>query len=89
MSEHHVPELRHQITVTQRTFATLTVLAEATGEPMEAVLDHAVEDYRRRDFLDGLNADFTALWDDPEAWDEEQEDRKMWDATLADGLADS
>ncbi|MCG3198800.1 MAG: hypothetical protein GHCLOJNM_03307 [bacterium] len=75
-----------QIQVSQDTYHTLQKIAEDTGEPMEAVLDHAVEDYRRRDFLAGLNADFAALRKDPEAWEEEQRERTAWDATLADGL---
>ena len=88
MSEQHTTDSGRQVTVAPRTFAALTELAKATGEPVEAVLDHAVEDYRRRDFLDGLNADFAAIRDDPEAWEQEQRERKAWDVTLADGLAD-
>lgn len=87
MNEQHTTALSHQITVAPRTFAALAELAKATGESVETVLDHAVEDYRRREFLDGLNADFAALRDDPEAWEEEQRERRMWDVTLADGLA--
>lgn len=72
-----------------RTFAALTELAKAMGEPMEMVLEHAVEDYRRRDFLDDLNADFAALRNDPWAREEEQRERKAWDVTLADESADA
>lgn len=89
MNEQQATASSHQITVAPRTFAALAELAETTGEPVETVLDHAVEDYRRRDLFDGLNADFAALRDDPEAWEEEQRERKVWDFTLADGLADA
>lgn len=53
---------------------------------MQAVLDSAVEAYRRRVFLEGLNEDFAALRADRDAWQEEEEERKLWEVTLSDGL---
>ena len=53
---------------------------------MQTVLDRAVEVYRRQSFLDALNADFTALRAKPDEWEEEMEERKLWEQTLADGL---
>ena len=47
--------------------------------------EEAIEQYRRRRFLEGLNQDFKALKEDREAWQEELEERKMWDKTLLDG----
>jgi hypothetical protein len=46
----------------------------------------AIETYRRKCFLDGLASDFRALRDDPEAWREELEERRLWETTLLDGL---
>lgn len=53
---------------------------------MPAILDRAIEEYRRRQFLEGLRADFAALRRDPKAWQEELNERKEWDSTLGDGL---
>ncbi|WP_254054095.1 hypothetical protein [Singulisphaera sp. GP187] len=53
---------------------------------MTEVLGKAIEEYRKKRFLEGLNADFAALREDPAAWVEEQKERAVWDATLADGL---
>ena len=53
---------------------------------MQTVLDRAVEVYRRQSFLDALNEDFTALRAKPDEWEEEMEERKLWEQTLADGL---
>ncbi|WP_406698171.1 toxin-antitoxin system protein [Singulisphaera sp. Ch08] len=53
---------------------------------MTEVLGKAIEEYRKKRFLEGLNADFAALREAPAAWAEEQEERAAWDATLADGL---
>ena len=60
-------------------------LAELTGEPMPAVLDKAIEACRRRQFLQGLAADFARLRQNPKAWQQELEERAEWDTTLADG----
>ncbi len=65
---------------------TLHALAEQTGASMQSVLEKAIDEYQRKCFLDGLNADFAALRAKPKAWQEEQKERAAWDATLADGL---
>ena len=67
---------------------TLQALAEQTGTSMQSVLEQAIEEYQRKCFLEGLNADFAALRENPKAWQEERRERAAWDATLADGLAD-
>lgn len=66
----------------------LRELAIRTGEPMQAVLDKAIEHYRRQRFLDELNTAFAALREDPVGWAAELAEREAWDATLADGLDD-
>ena len=67
---------------------SLRELSEQLGEPVPAVLALAIEEYRRKWLLHGLNEDFAALRADPQAWrEEEEEERAVWDATLADGLA--
>ena len=55
---------------------------------MQAVLDTAIERYRRERFLHAANADFAALRSDPKAWKEELKERELWEHTLADGLAE-
>ncbi len=67
---------------------TLKRLAAQTGRKMQAVLDEAVELYRRQCFLEEANAAFAALRKDREAWAAEEEERAAWDATIADGLDD-
>ena len=66
----------------------LRELASRSGQKMEAVLDEAVELYRRQRFLEEANAAFAALRMDPQAWAAEAEERAAWDMTLADGLKD-
>lgn len=67
---------------------TLQELAEQTSSTMQAVLEKAISEYQRKYFLEGLNADFAALRNNPRAWQEELEERALWDSTVADGLED-
>jgi hypothetical protein len=61
-------------------------MATSAGETMPSILDKAIEHYRRKQFLDGLNADFARLRRDAQAWQQEVAEREAWDVTLADGL---
>ena len=70
------------------THTKLKQLAEGSGESMTEVLAKAVEAYHRQAFLESLNQDFAALRADFRRWNEEQAERKAWNATLADGLED-
>jgi predicted kinase len=63
-------------------------LAREEGRSMQAVLDHAIERYRRERFLIGANADFAALRKNSKAWKEEQAERELWEQTLGDHLED-
>jgi predicted transcriptional regulator len=63
-------------------------ISEREQQPMHEVIEKAIEEYRRRRFLEEVNAAYAALKADPEAWREELEERAAWDATLADGLED-
>ncbi len=74
------------VKINAETYAKLKDAVAETGEPMIDVLAKAVEAYRRRNFLEGVNADFAALRNSRQAWAEEQAERKAWDATLADDL---
>jgi hypothetical protein len=74
------------VRVSPRTHALLRQMARDAGEPMQAILDQAVERYRRESFLRAANAEFAALRRDPKAWQEELRERQIWEQTLADGL---
>ena len=64
---------------------TLRELAERRGESMQEVLATAIEEYRRRHFLETANSAFATLRKQPTAWRREKEERKVWDRTLQDG----
>lgn len=76
------------VKIKAETYAKLKETVAETGQPMIDVLAAAVEAYRRRIFLEGVNADFAKLRDDRHAWADEQAERQQWNATLADDLAE-
>jgi predicted transcriptional regulator len=74
------------VPISEAAHQLLKQLAEHTGRTMTEVLDEALDAYRRKLFFERLNAGYAELRADPEAWAEELEERKAWDATLMDGL---
>lgn len=62
----------------------LQELAHQSGVSMQAVLEAALEQYRRQQILEATNAAYAALRDDAAAWADRE--RMAWDHTLADGL---
>lgn len=73
-----------RIKISDRSCQILQELAERSGEAIETILDRAIENYRRQRFLEEANQAFAALRNDPEAWQEELEERLAWDITLGD-----
>lgn len=74
------------VRVSKRTHHLLRDLAARTGEPMQAIIERALEDYRRRRFFEEVNAAYAAQQRDPTAWAAEVEEQALWETTLADGL---
>jgi len=74
------------VRIHQHTHRSLREIASRTGRSMPEILDQAVEELRRQSFLQGLAEDFTALREDPQAWQEELEERAAWDGVLRDDL---
>jgi predicted transcriptional regulator len=64
----------------------LKELAARSGESMQAILDQAIEQYRRQVFLEEANQAYAVLRNNSEAWQAELEEREAWDVTLADSL---
>jgi hypothetical protein len=74
------------IRIRKETREALRELVAESGEKLQDVLAAAVETYRRQLLLDESNRGFAALRNDRAAWHDEQEERRAWDQTLADGL---
>jgi predicted DNA-binding protein len=75
-----------EVVISEASRQTLAQLAEQTGKTMAELLDEAVEEYRRKLFLQAVNAGYAAMRADPQLWAEELAERTEWDPTLLDGL---
>jgi len=76
------------VRIRSETKLILQELAARTGKPMQTVLDLAIEEYRRQQFLQEANEAYAALRKDPKAWKAELSERKEWDATISDDQED-
>lgn len=68
--------------------SSLRILREISlrdKKSMQAVLEQAIEAYRRQCFLEGLNGDFALLREREAEWQEEKTERSAWDTALTDG----
>ena len=76
------------VDISETAHQTLQDLSKQTGQPLNVILDKAVEEFRRKQFLEEANRAYAQLKNDPQAWAEELKERRAWDVTLGDGLED-
>lgn len=74
------------ISVSEATLCKLQELAEWRRLSVAEALARTVAEEHDRQFWAAVNAGYAALRADPEAWAEEQAERRAWEATLMDGL---
>ena len=74
------------VRIPEKTNLQIKQLAEECDATKTQIIQKAIDVYQRQIYFERLNADFAALRADPVAWKEELEERKLWEATLADGL---
>jgi hypothetical protein len=73
------------VRISKTSWLALRQIAAQAGEPMQTVLDKAIEAYRRQCFLQKANEAYAAFRENSEAWQEEIAERESWDAALGDG----
>jgi predicted DNA-binding protein len=74
------------VRISSNTYRILKSLSKGKGQSMQSVIDEAIEELRRRKMLEDANLAFSALKTDKTAWQEELEERDMWENTLLDGV---
>jgi hypothetical protein len=74
------------IRIRPKTHDALKEIAAMTGQSLQDALDQAIEDRRRRLYLEEADADYAALKQDPKALAEFNKEMAAWDSTSADGL---
>ena len=74
------------VRISSNSYQILKTLSKNKGQSMQSMMDQAIEDLRRRKMLEATNAAFSALKADKLAWQEETEERELWENTLSDGV---
>lgn len=74
------------VRISRETQQVLQTLAVIEGETIRGVLERAVSSYQRRAMLEEGNRAYAKLRENPKDWTEELEERRIWEATLSDGL---
>jgi hypothetical protein len=68
------------------TYEKLLQLSKETGISKQRLMDIVLERYKRDQIMDMANRAYEDLKKDSKGWQEELEERELWDSTLADGL---
>jgi predicted transcriptional regulator len=76
------------VRISPETRSLLKEISNREKRSIQAILDTAVEEYRRRRFLQEANQAYARLREDAPAWEDELQERRHWDHTLADDLKD-
>ncbi len=71
------------VRITERSHQLLREISRSEKRPMQAILERALEDYRRRCFLEDVNTG----WSDPEIRRTLREELGPWESVTRDGLA--
>lgn len=74
------------VRVTRETRDSLRRLAESEGRTIQDLVTELARRAEDERMLAEHNAIYARLRHDPEAWAEDQAERAVWEATLADGL---
>jgi hypothetical protein len=74
------------VRISEETSKKLRQLSNETGQPMQIVLDRAIDARWRDHFFAALIQAYDRVWADPVACDEELAERQLFEGTLADGL---
>jgi hypothetical protein len=78
--------LSQTVEIGSASYDSLLQLSQTAGEPVQMVLDKAIEQYRRHVFLMRSSQAFAELRSDPELWQAELDERQLWDGAIADGI---
>ena len=64
----------------------LDELVKMIGKSKQAILEKAVSEFMREEFLKKTNEEYAHIKANPQLWALELQEREDWDATLNDGL---
>ena len=76
-----------ELTLSEDTQLMIEELEQLDNAPLQTVIARAIKAYWGQRIMDASNDAYGTLRADPQAWQDLQDERAAWDATLADGLA--
>ncbi|WAM33807.1 ribbon-helix-helix protein, CopG family [Caldicellulosiruptor morganii] len=74
------------VRVDVETYEGLKKLASELNQPMQKIIQEALKEYKRKVMLSKTQEAFAALKENKKLWQEEIEERKLWENTLQDGI---
>lgn len=74
------------VRISDKTHQHVQELAKREGQSMQSIIDAAIENYRRQCLMEEANRQYAALRADPVAWQEELQERALWEGTLLDDM---
>ncbi len=74
------------IRIRSKSHQTLKEIAAVTGQSLQDALEEAIEDRRRKLYLEGVNQDYADLRRDAKKLASFQKEANTWDVTNLDGL---
>jgi hypothetical protein len=74
------------IRIRDKSHRALKEMAALTGQSLQDALDQAIEERRRKLYLEGVNADYAAMKRNPKAWADFKKETAAWDVTNLDGM---
>ena len=76
------------IKISSEAYRILKSIADSRGISLIEAIDEMTKSWDKQHFFDQFNTAYAALKEDPDTWRELQEERAVWDITLADNLED-
>ncbi|ACM61101.1 hypothetical protein B0S90_2346 [Caldicellulosiruptor bescii] len=67
-------------------FKSLKKLSEQLNQPMQKIIQEALEEYKKKVILSATAEAFIVLKGNSKLWQEEIEERQLWENTLGDGI---
>jgi hypothetical protein len=81
--------MSYTIRIGEETRNILHEISQQEKISIQAVLEKAIEKSRRQYVLAQTNRAYTKLRKNPQAWEEEMNERTSWENTLSDDLEDN
>ncbi|WP_187147303.1 ribbon-helix-helix protein, CopG family [Caldicellulosiruptor saccharolyticus] len=74
------------VRVDVETYKSLKKLSEQLNQPMQKIIQEAIAEYKKKILLSATAKAFATLKENSRMWQDEVEERQLWETTLQDGI---